>query len=219
MDGSETGKTATGEGFRALERAQLTQAARDLFGTFGYARTTTEALCRRAGVPVRILEEEYGSLEGLLVALHDQVTTKGLRAAEEALLAEGMDDLPMGPRTKILFEAYVKAVTEDPHEARVTFVEVLGVSHRVDAHVKRWRDVWVDFLTGEAQRAVARGEAEPGDHRVTVMVTVGTVHEFMAHYARRSRRAQPAEVSEELVKLALSMLGITAGSVSEEPAL
>ncbi len=51
-----------------------------------------------------------------------------------------------------------------------------------------------------------RGEAEDRDHRVDVMVMVGTVHELMAHHARRCRRAR-GEVSGELTQLALTMLG------------
>ncbi|WP_327176361.1 TetR/AcrR family transcriptional regulator [Streptomyces sp. NBC_01335] len=192
---------------RTRERAQLLDAARAMFGTYGYAQTTDEEVCEKAGVPVSMLYEEYGSLEGLLIALHDWVTTKGLRAAENAMMAEGMDECSMAERTRVLFDAYVKAVTEDPREARVTFVEVLGVSHVVDAHCKRWRDVWAHWLTGETQRAVARGEAEEGDHKADVLVMVGTVHELMAHHTRRSRRARPEEVSRELWELALSMLG------------
>ncbi|MFJ8882850.1 TetR/AcrR family transcriptional regulator [Streptomyces sp. NPDC102402] len=199
--------TGVVDGARARARGQLLEAGLELFGVYGYAQTSEQALCDMAGVPEEVLWEEFGSREGLLTALHNQITTAGLRAAEVALLSEGMDDCPMEQRFRRLFDAYVSAVTQDLREARVTFVEVLGVSPAVDAHCKRWRDLWTDFLTGEAERATVRGEAEERDHRVVVMVMVGTVHELMAHHARRPRRARPNEVSEELTRLGLEMLG------------
>ncbi|MFI8001744.1 TetR/AcrR family transcriptional regulator [Streptomyces sp. NPDC086010] len=200
--------TGAVDGRRTRARAQLLDAGLELFGVYGYAATSEQALCEVAGVPEEMLWEEFGSREGVLMALHNQITTSGLRAAEQALLSEGMDDCPVAERFRRLFDAYVSAVTRDLREARITFVEVLGVSPAVDAHCKKWRDLWGDFLTGEAERAAVRGEAEERDHRVVVMVMVGTVHELMAHHARRPRRARPDEVSEELTKLGLAMLGV-----------
>ncbi|MFD9501299.1 TetR/AcrR family transcriptional regulator [Streptomyces sp. NPDC060035] len=208
MDVSVDQVTGTVDRARTRARGQLLDAGRELFGVYGYAETSEQALCDVAGVPEEVLWEEFGSLEGVLIALHNQVTTNGLRAAERALLSEGMDDCPVAQRFRILFDAYVTAVTRDLREARLTFVEVLGVSAAVDEHCKRWRDLWADFLTGEAERAAVRGEAEERDHRVVVMVMVGTVHELMAHHSRRPRRARPEEVSAELTELGLAMLGI-----------
>ncbi|MFD4689153.1 TetR/AcrR family transcriptional regulator [Streptomyces sp. NPDC058463] len=208
MDVSVDQLTGTVDRARTRARGQLLDAGRELFGVYGYAETSEQALCEVAGVPEEVLWEEYGSREGVLIALHNEVTTNGLRAAESALLSEGMDDCPVAQRFRILFDAYVTAVTRDLREARVTFVEVLGVSTAVDEHCKRWRDLWADFLTGEAERAAVRGETEERDHRVVVMVMVGTVHELMAHHSRRPRRARPEEVSAELTELGLAMLGI-----------
>ncbi|MFJ4962794.1 Transcriptional regulator, TetR family [Streptomyces sp. ADI96-02] len=200
-------RTGPGDVARTQAREQLLDAARELFGVIGYADTSELALCEAAGVPVEVLRQEYGSREGLLIALHNRVTTVGLRAAETALLSDGIEKYGIAERVRLLFDAYVEAVTRDPREARVTFVEVLGVSAVVDEHCKLWRALWAEFLTGEAERAVERGEAEDRDHRVDVLVMVGTVHELMAHHTRRSRRARPEEVSGELTQLALSMLG------------
>ncbi|MFB7227923.1 TetR/AcrR family transcriptional regulator [Streptomyces fimicarius] len=200
-------RTGPGDVARTQAREQLLEAARELYGVNGYRETAEHDVCEAAGVPVEVLRQEYGSREGLLIALHNRVTTTGLRAAESALLTEGIEECSIAERVRRLFDAYVESVTNDPREARVTFVEVLGVSAVVDEHCKLWRALWTEFLTGEAERAVERGEAEDRDHRVDVMVMVGTVHELMAHHARRCRRARPGEVSGELTQLALSMLG------------
>ncbi|ALC28311.1 TetR/AcrR family transcriptional regulator [Streptomyces bacillaris] len=206
-DGWAVQRTGPGDQARTQAREQLLDAARELFGVAGYRETSEADLCEAAGVTPEVLRQEYGTREGLLIALHNRVTTIGLRAMEAELLAEGMDECSIADRVRRLFDAYVGAVTRDPREARVTFVEVLGVSAVVDEHCKLWRALWTEFLTGEAERAVERGEAEDRDHRVDVMVMVGTVHELMAHHTRRSRRARPEEVSRELTELALTMLG------------
>lgn len=208
MDVSVDQVTGTVDLARTRARGQLLEAGLELFGVYGYVQTSEQALCEVAGVPEEVLWEEFGSREGVLMAIHNRVTTKGLRASEQALLSEGMDDCPLGMRFRRLFDAYVYAVTKDLREARVTFVEVLGVSPAVDEHCKRWKDLWADFLTGEAERAAVRGEVEERDHRVVVMVMVGTVHELMAHHSRRARRARPEEVSQELTTLGLEMMGI-----------
>lgn len=211
MDNWPAQRTGPGDMLRNQARERLLDAARELFGVGGYAETTEMALCEAAGVPADVLRQEFGSREGLLIALHNRVTTSGLRAAERALHADDISKCGTAERVQRLFDAYVEAVTRDPREARVTFVEVLGVSATVDEHCKLWRALWTEFLTGEAERAVDRGEAEDRDHRVDVMVMVGTVHELMAHHSRRPRRARPGEVSGELTQLALTMLGSQQG--------
>ncbi|GGZ17675.1 TetR/AcrR family transcriptional regulator [Streptomyces nitrosporeus] len=208
MDVSVDQVTGTVDRARTRAREALLEAGLELFGVYGYAQTSEQALCEAAGVPEEVLWEEFGSREGILLTLHNQVTTKGLRAAEQALLSEGMDDCPVEQRFRRLFDAYVYAVTNDLREARVTFVEVLGVSHAVDEHCRRWRELWADFLTGEAERAAVRGEAEERDNRVVVMVMVASVHELMAHHSRRPRRARADEVSAELTRLGMEMMGI-----------
>ena len=197
---------AAGGRVRARVRQQLLDAGLELFGVQGYAHTTVDALCEEAGVPEEVFREEYDSLEGLLIALHSRVTTNGMRAAENVQLAEDIDECGPQERVRRLFDAYVEAVTRDPREARVTFVEVLGVSPAVDEHCRRWRDAWVEFYAAATERAVGRGEAVNTDHRADVIVMVNTIHELMAHHSRRPRRARAADVSGELTYLALTLL-------------
>ncbi|MFC9248993.1 TetR/AcrR family transcriptional regulator [Streptomyces sp. NPDC057136] len=197
---------ASGDRLRAVVREQLLVAGLELFGVYGYADTTVDALCAEAGVPEAVFREEYDSPEGLLIALHNRVSTKGMRAAENVQLAEDIDECTAQERVRRLFDAYVNAVTRDPREARVAFVEVLGVSRAVDEHCRRWRETWVEFYSAATERAVGRGEAVNTDHRADVIVMVNTILELMAHHSRRPRRARPEDVSGELTYLALTLL-------------
>ncbi|MCX4795806.1 MULTISPECIES: TetR/AcrR family transcriptional regulator [unclassified Streptomyces] len=187
-------------------RDRLLRAGRQLFAAYGYAHTSVESLCEQAKVPVHIFRQEFVSREVLLMAIYDEVATHGLRAAENALMAEGMEDCPTAQRVRLLFDAYVRAVTEDPCAARVAFVEVLGVSREVDNHLATWRAMWIEFLTSEAERAVRRGEAVPSDHTVTVTVLNHSVDELMAHHGRRPRQVDAEWLTDELTRLSLAMI-------------
>ncbi|MFE7424544.1 MULTISPECIES: TetR/AcrR family transcriptional regulator [unclassified Streptomyces] len=187
-------------------RDRLLRAGRQLFAAYGYAHTSVEDLCEQAKVPVHVFQQEFVSREVLLMAIYDEVATHGLRAAENALMAEGMEDCPTRERVRLLFDAYVKAVTGDPCAARVAFVEVLGVSREVDNHLATWRTMWIEFLTSEAERAVRRGEAVPSDHAVTVTVLNHAVDELMAHHGRRPRQVDAEWLTDELTRLSLTMI-------------
>ncbi|MFC8237726.1 TetR/AcrR family transcriptional regulator [Streptomyces sp. NPDC058232] len=192
---------------RAQWRGRLLRAGRALFAAYGYANTTVEQLCAEAKVPVRAFSQQFTSREALLIALYDEVATRGLRASEAVLLSDGMDECSTEERFRRLFDAYVRAVTADPRAARVAFVEVLGVSRTVDDHVAMWRTMWSEFLTCEAERAAERGEVGDGDQRVAVMVMTHSVDELLAHHGRRPRQVTPDWLTDELTRLSLIMLG------------
>ncbi|WNI23237.1 TetR/AcrR family transcriptional regulator [Streptomyces sp. ITFR-16] len=192
-------------------RAQLMAAGRTLFAVYGYARTSVEDLCAKAQVEVRDFHREFESRESLLVDLYDEVAIGGMRAAEAELSEEGMETCPTEERVRRLFDAYVRAVTRDPQAARVAFVEVLGVSRQMDDHLTRWRSVWTEFLTHEAERARERGHGVDGDLTVVVKVLTRSVDELLAHHGRRPRQVPPAWLTSELTRLSMAMIGPAAG--------
>ncbi|MEW2180509.1 helix-turn-helix domain-containing protein [Streptomyces sp. NPDC005406] len=195
----------------AWVRAQLMAAGRTLFAVYGYARTTVEDLCAAAQVEVRHFHREFESREALLVDLYDEVATRGMRASEAELSAEGMETCSTEERVHRLFDAYVRAVTRDPREARVAFVEVLGVSREMEDHLTMWRSVWTEFLTQEAERARGRGHAVDGNLAVVVKVLTRSVDELLAHHGRRPRQVPPAWLTSEFTRLSMAMIGPAVG--------
>ncbi|MFG3141936.1 TetR/AcrR family transcriptional regulator [Streptomyces sp. NPDC048211] len=196
----------------AWVRAQLMAAGRTLFAVYGYARTSVEDLCASAQVEVQYFYREFESREALLVDLYDEVATRGMRASETELTAEGMETCPTEERVRRLFDAYVRAVTRDAKEARVAFVEVLGVSRQMDEHLTRWRSVWVEFLTQEAERARGRGHMVDGNLAVVVKVLTRSVDELLAHHGRRPRQVPPAWLTSEFTRLSMAMIGPVGGA-------
>lgn len=62
-------------GVRAGKRASITQAARDVFGRDGYARTSIDAIAAEAGVSTRTIYNHFAGKEQLFSAvLHDSAT-------------------------------------------------------------------------------------------------------------------------------------------------
>ncbi|MER5825039.1 helix-turn-helix domain-containing protein, partial [Streptomyces mirabilis] len=116
---------------QAERRSRFLDAALQLFGDSpGFRSTTIAALSEAAGLSTRQFYEEFRTLEDVLAALHLQVNDW----AEQAALAALADaqDLPLAERATAIFRAYAANVTADPRRIRITFVEIIGVSPRLE---------------------------------------------------------------------------------------
>ncbi len=190
---------------QAERRRRFLDAALTLFGdTPGYRATTVAALSEAAGLSTRQFYEEFRTLEDVLAALHLQVNDW----AEEAVLAAAADarDLPLPERAAAVFRAYAGNVTADPRRVRITFVEIVGVSPRLEEQRLARRARWVDLIRAEAQAAVARGEAAPRDHRLAATAFIGAVNGLLHDYSAGWVDATLEEVVDELVRQLLSLL-------------
>ncbi|MFJ2240160.1 TetR/AcrR family transcriptional regulator [Streptomyces sp. NPDC087859] len=197
------GKTA--EERQALRRGRFLDAALQLFGdTPGYRNTTVAALSEAAGLSTRQFYEEFRTLEDVLAALHLQVNGW----AEEAVLTAVADaeSLPLAERVAAIFRAYAANVTGDPRRVRITFVEIIGVSPRLEEQRLARRAGWIDLLCAEANAAVARGEAVPRDYRIPAAAFIGAVNGLLHDWSAGWVEATLDEVVEELVRQLLAIL-------------
>jgi AcrR family transcriptional regulator len=190
---------------QAERRRRFLDAALQLFGdTPGYRATTVAALSDAAGLSTRQFYEEFRTLEDVLAALHLQVNAW----AEEAVLtaAAGTRDVPLPDRAAAIFRAYAANVTADPRRVRITFVEIIGVSPRLEEQRLARRARWVDLICAEARAAVARGEAAPRDHRLAATAFIGGVNGLLHDYSAGWVDATLDEVVDELVRQLLALL-------------
>jgi AcrR family transcriptional regulator len=191
---------------RAERRQRLMNAGLDLFGSEGYAATSIERLCSHAGVSTRNFYEEFASREDLLMRLHDSIIERAVRAVLAAL--EQVEQSSMAERLERAVRAFVTTTASDPRWARLSFVEVIGVSDAVEAHRIAWRERWSALLVAEAERAVARGEAEARDFRLGAVGLIGAVNELVHHYSIGGGRDGSLEdVIAEIVRFARGVLG------------
>ncbi|EFL36790.1 TetR family transcriptional regulator [Streptomyces viridochromogenes DSM 40736] len=197
------GKTA--EERKAERRQRFLDAALRLFGGApGFRSTTVAALSEAAGLSTRQFYEEFRTLEDVLAALHLQVNDWAESAVLEA--AAGAADLPLVERATAIFRAYAANVTADPRRIRITFVEIIGVSARLEEQRLARRAGWVDLICAEAQAAAARGEAAPRDYRLAATAFIGSVNGLLHDWSAGWVEATLDEVVDELVRQLLGIL-------------
>ncbi|MFF3755403.1 TetR/AcrR family transcriptional regulator [Streptomyces sp. NPDC002018] len=213
-DGDETADTSQDR--RARRRERLLATALGLFTTRGYTATSTERICAGAQVSLRAFYEEFESREALLIALHNEVARAGMEAVLTVLSDPAAESAGTRDRITALAHAYVDAVTVDPAATRIAFIEVVGAGQALDDHRLLWRGLWAGFLTGEAERAVARGEAVRRDHTLAMVALIGAVNELMAHWARDSGSFSRRRLADELVHHALATLGVPPGDTAAD---
>jgi len=197
------GKTA--EQRQAERRGRFLAAALQLFGDVpGYRGTTVASLSETAGLSTRQFYEEFRTLEDVLAALHLQVNDW----AEEAVLAAfaTAQDMPLLERVTAIFRAYAADVTSDPRRIRITFVEIVGVSPRLEEQRLARRARWVDLICAEASAAAARGEAAPRDYRLAATAFIGSVNGLLHDWSAGWVDATLDEVVDELVRQLLGIL-------------
>ncbi|MFD3497733.1 TetR/AcrR family transcriptional regulator [Streptomyces sp. NPDC058678] len=197
------GKSA--EERQAERRRRFLDAALQLFGdTPGYRGTTVAALSETAGLSTRQFYEEFRTLEDVLAALHLQVNDW----AEEAVLTAVADaqHLPIAERTAAIFRAYAANVTADPRRVRITFVEIIGVSPRLEEQRLARRARWVDLVRAEAEAFAVRGEAAPRDYRLAATAFIGSVNGLLHDWNAGWVQATLDEVVDELVRQLLGIL-------------
>jgi AcrR family transcriptional regulator len=192
---------------QAERRERLMSAGLELFGGVGYAAASIERLCSQAGVSTRNFYEEFASREDLLMRLHDRI----LERSAEAVLAAWADteDAPVAERLARAVRAFVTTTASDPRWARLSFVEIIGVSDAVEAHRIAWRERWTAMLVAEAERAVARGEAAARDFRLGVVGLIGAVNELVHHHSiGGGRDGSLDDVIAEIVRIAAGILAV-----------
>ncbi|MFF5993067.1 TetR/AcrR family transcriptional regulator [Prauserella flavalba] len=196
------GRTAADR--RAERRQRLLDAGLELFGTEGYLATSIERLCSAAGVSTRNFYEEFTGREALLTALHDLVLERAMRAVADAFARA--ENEPLALRIELAVRAYITTTAEDRRWARLSYVEIVGVSESVERHRLAWRERWVAFLVAEARRAVEHGEAMSRDFHLSAVALIGAVNELVYHWAVGDHRIPLDDVIAEIVRIATATL-------------
>jgi AcrR family transcriptional regulator len=186
---------------RAERRRRLLDTALELFGTDGYAYTGIERLCSRAGVTARHFYEEFGSREGLLIALFDDIVRDTLDAVAAAVAAAPRDDAWEMTRAGML--AFVHGMVDDPRRARVQCLEVVGVSPALEARRREVLHLYAD-LVSEQSRALGLGASSSDRQREAASIAlVGGTNELLIEWltAEGAYQATVDELIDDLVRI------------------
>lgn len=166
----------------ARRREQLLAAGLDTFGTEGFAATTVRSVCRAAGLTDRYFYAEHDRLEDLFIAVYEEATRQiegaALVGVAEALESRDGDadlseDIVVAARGGIL--AVLELVVGDPRLARIVWVEVHGISARVEAASLARLDRFGELLVTLLGEVVPGRELDGIDRVVFPRAAVGAL--------------------------------------------
>jgi AcrR family transcriptional regulator len=169
---------------RAERREQLLDAGLELFGTDGYAATTIEALCARAGLNPRYFYEQFAGREQLLGAVYERHVEQVLTVVRAAIDDAG-EDRPR--RLEAGLRAFVQATLDDERGARVNYFEMIGVSRKLDELRRRVLGDYAQLIASEAPDGVG-----VVDTRMAAVALVGATDGLIIDWLS-GERARPRE--------------------------
>lgn len=183
------------EELRAERRERLLAAAMELFGTQGYLATRIEHLCAEAKVTTRHFYEQFSDREALLMAVFDRVITDAATAVQGAL---AQDDMTGMERARAGLHAFVHLQLDDPRRARISCIEVMGVSRALEERRRVVMQQFAGVIEGQIQQLATQGLVPQRSYRALALAFVGGVHELEIDWLLTQPRPSVDSVVEEL---------------------
>jgi AcrR family transcriptional regulator len=190
-------------------RALILDAALQMFGQYGYRRTSMDDIAGEAGIAKGTIYLSFASKEEVFQALSQRLAQRMLAGAEAAMHRPGTTADKLAAMSAAWFGAYAETIRRSPHAA-----ELLDAKHRLSANLvsdaaSRYKRLVRDVLA----EAAASGELdlEPAG------LTADTAAELLIASARglESSAASPAAYRRYLGALVRVMV---AGLSSRLPA-
>jgi len=177
---------------RAQRRAQLLDAALDLFAANGYLNTSIEQLCQSAYVGTKAFYEVFESREDCYIALLRQITER-LTERMVAVLERAPDD--EREASALLVSAFAHGLVDDPRIARVTFGRGSAVSPDVERQRRLNRRWAASFIESIWRRYGIIGDGMSVDpHRMAIGV-IGGMFDLIADWLLDSDPANPEHLA------------------------
>lgn len=178
-----TGRSYAGE--NPLERTtrrrqQFMDAGLQIFGTSGYRSATVRMLCKQAELTDRYFYESFDTTEDLLVAVYQQQFEYLQQAVMAQLLAATPASDPLSVVRAGLDTLYEMAA--EPRVARVCWLEVLGVSPRVDATYMQTFTGFAGLVVNFSRQRFPYWEIDDDEARMLGVALIGAVSQTVAHW-------------------------------------
>lgn len=189
----------TGPQRRAERRELLLDAGLAAFAADGYAGTTIEGLCARAGLNPRYFYEQFTGREQLLAAVYERHVEQVLAVVRDAIEDAGED---RRERLRAGLTAFVESTLADERGARINYFEMIGVSPELDALRRRVLSDYADLIASQAQ-----DRAFGVDTRMAAVALVGATDGLITDWLPGDRVAPRQAIVETL----LAVFGPIAG--------
>jgi len=188
----------------AARRERLLGAARTLIGTQGFPATSVERICAAAKVSTRNFYEVYDNKEAAFLDLYEQIVGRSLGRAVQSLAET--TGCPLRDRVPPALLAYLGPMIEDPHAARIAFVEIMGASPRLEKRRLEFRENLVRLVEAEGSAAVEKGEVTPRDFRFAALALTGAANAIIYDWARTPGHQDVEDLENALAALAVTLL-------------
>jgi AcrR family transcriptional regulator len=187
---------------KARRHRQFLEAGLEVFGQVGYRQATVRQLCRQAQLTDRYFYEAFGSTEDLLIAVYLDCIARIREGVMERLTQAHGGSIETLIRSGL--DAFF-AVIEDARLARVVWLEVLGISPRVDQTYTECVRGFADLLLQLAQAVYPQLDRKHELHRITAVGVIGGVSEAAKQWLLSDYREPRATMVEATAPLFLGM--------------
>jgi AcrR family transcriptional regulator len=182
-ESAATGRAYAGESQAertARRRQQFLDAGLQVFGTTGYRTATVRQLCRQAELTDRYFYESFHNTEDLLVAVYEREFEHLQRLVMAALADEAARRDPMVAVDRALHALFEMA--SEPRVARVCWLEVLGVSARVDEVYTRNIERFAALVVAFARQQFSTASIDEVESRMLGIAMIGAVSQPVTHW-------------------------------------
>ncbi|WP_433662035.1 TetR/AcrR family transcriptional regulator [Nocardia sp. CA-128927] len=192
---------------KAERRQRFLDAATRIFAERGYANCSLADVCAAASLSKRQFYEEFQTREDVLVAAYDRIQDDAA-----AVLVTALADLDprfdMTAAMTAMVSAYLGSIGSDPYRAKVAFIEVVGVSDRMERHRRERRHAWAAMLDTSLVPTVAPGARIRGGSAWGASALIGAINGLAHEWVLADPRPSVGELVELLVPIALSLVEV-----------
>lgn len=189
---------ATGRKTRAERRAQILEAARDLFVEKGYHATTVDDIVGRVevarGTFYLYFQDKRAVLEALVDGFFEAVTS--------AIKSIDLTDPSRPPLIQLRnnLERLCEVALADPSRMKILLYDVPGLDSELDAKLRDFYAALRKFLEESLEEGQRIGLVREGDRRIMVALGLGGLKEILLTAVTSGEPASAARLTDEIMR-------------------
>ena len=195
------GKSA--EQRRSERRAQLVDAALEIWQEQGWAAVTMRGVCAQAGLTDRYFYESFADRDALLGTVWDQMRDETLNMLLEAIAA--VSDRGALDQLRAVLDAVVHHIADEPARAQIIFGDHAG-SAVLEQRRRDTVQIATDLMIGMA-RPFLHEEVDEQALRVNVVLGIGGFVELMLAWRSGLVEATTDEIVAHLADVGTALSG------------
>ncbi|GAB2677942.1 TetR/AcrR family transcriptional regulator [Nocardia goodfellowii] len=190
---------------KAERRLRFLDAATRIFAERGYTDCSLADVCAAAALSKRQFYEEFQTREDVLVAAYDRIQDEAAAAVSAAVrMLDPAADASTAMHTAM--SAYLGSIGSDPYRAKVAFIEVVGVSARMETHRRARRHKWAGLLASVVVPRVAPGGRLRGGTSLGASALIGAINGLAHEWLLADPRPPVDALVDLLVPLSFALI-------------